>query len=223
LVRIPLRWLLGSVVLALIAAVGASAAVPAGRVSPPALTRHYADATGWSARYPAAFHREVSDQELGLSFTEATIANFALRPGIVIHRLRHGASWRAFPALDPAGRFPPDGVALRVVTDTDDPFAPTHRNFRYPIRLAGFAPSDDVPPPLPFNGSTGETETNGTYHGVPRSVARELSVPGEAYTAVVWIGPQASPRERADVARIVASLRIAGPRSSSARAVGAAG
>jgi hypothetical protein len=166
------------------------------------------ESAAWSARYPTGFHLEVSDQLYGLTTTEATVADFRLRPGIVIRHQRGGASWRVFPPLDGSGRFPADGIAVRVVIDSDAPSTPEHRNFRSPIRLSSFTPSDDVPSPLPFNGSTGETATEGAFRGAPRSIARDLHIPGEAYLAIAWIGPDAPAQARAAVNRIVASLRL---------------
>jgi hypothetical protein len=53
---------------------------------------------------------------------------------------------------------------------------------------------------------TGETVADFRYLGVPPSIARSIEADGAEYSAVVWIGHDASPRLRAALGRVVASL-----------------
>ena len=83
--------------------------------------RRYRDVTGWRVLYPASYYVEVSEQELGLSIVEVTIANFRPRPGIIEDAYPGGGNVRAVPPLREGGRFPADGIALRVVSDQAAP------------------------------------------------------------------------------------------------------
>ena len=198
------------------AAVGASRAAHGSRRTPVRQReggwRSYRDITGWRVRYPVAFHVEISEQELRLSIIEVTIATFTPRPGIIVRTYPGGGNVRAVPPLNQAGRFPPDGVALRVVTNQA---ALTDRkpNNRLPRRLnlASLRPSRARPSSLRFNATTGETEHAGLYHGAPRSLARGVCAAGNDYTVVAWIGPDATVQERRALASIVVSLRFPRP------------
>jgi hypothetical protein len=174
--------------------------------------RGYRDTTGWRVRYPVTFHVEISEQELRLSIIEVTIASFRPQPGILVRTYRGGGNVRAVPPLSKAGRFPPDGVALRVVSNQaalTDPDPKAHVPGR--LRLASFRPSRARPSSLAFNATTGETEHAGLYHGAPRSLARAICAAGNAYTVVVWIGPDATAQARHALASMVASLRFPRP------------
>ena len=198
------------------AAVGASRAAHGSRRTPVRQReggwRSYRDITGWRVRYPVAFHVEISEQELRLSIIEVTIATFTPRPGIIVRTYPGGGNVRAVPPLNQAGRFPPDGVALRVVSNQAALTDRAH-NARLPRRLslASFRPSRARPSNLLFNATTGETEHAGLYRGAPRSLARGVCAAGNEYTVVVWIGPDATAQVRRELASIVASLRFSRP------------
>jgi hypothetical protein len=192
-----------------VAMAGCGAASPQGQlVALRVPTRSYHDPAGWAVRFPTAFHLDASNQEQGVAMTEGTVASFALRSGIVVHRLRDGGSVRVTPPLPGDGRFPPDGVALRVVNDASNPFVPPHHPPpRLPLRLSSFEKSKPVPSTLGYNGTTGETY-NTRYHGAPRSVFHDVIANGGLYQVVVWIGRHADARDRATIAEVVASLRF---------------
>ena len=171
-------------------------------------TRTHVDPAGWSVRFPDRFHLEISNQEQGTAMTEGTIANFAPRRGVVLHKLRNGGSFRVVPPLSHDGHFPAGGVAFRVVNDSSNPFvAPHHSPPRLPLNLTSFRPSTVAPSTIGYNGGTGETYNAG-YHGAPRSVMRTVIANGGLYTAVAWIGPRADAQDRAAIGRIVTSLRF---------------
>jgi hypothetical protein len=82
----------------------------------PAGTLRYLDLQGWSLRYPRRLSLERSTSGPGLAtFTELPVANFAQRRAVVTGTTRDGALIFVRPSLDPAGRFPADGVAFRML------------------------------------------------------------------------------------------------------------
>ncbi|MGB8877562.1 MAG: hypothetical protein WCD11_14645 [Solirubrobacteraceae bacterium] len=175
--------------------------------------RRYRDVTGWRVLYPASYYVEVSEQELGLSIVEVTIANFRPRPGIIEDAYPGGGNVRAVPPLREGGRFPADGIALRVVSDQAAP-ALCHSGPSRPLSLASLRPSRASPASLLYNATTGETLHAGRYHGAPRSLARAICVNGAESTVVVWIGPRATAAQRHALARMIESLTFPKPARS---------
>lgn len=174
--------------------------------------RSYQDVTGWRMLYPASFHIEISEHELRLSIIEVTIANFRSRAGVVVRTYPGGGNVRAVPPLNHAGSFPADGVALRVVADQGAPSGlKANTRLRYPLSVARFRPSHARPSNLLYNATTGETLQAGRYHRAPRSLAQHITVRGDQYALVIWIGPKATAGQRQSLARIVASLRFQKP------------
>jgi hypothetical protein len=154
---------------------------------------------------PPAFQVEVSEQELGLASVEVTIANFRARPGIRVRTTPTSGNVRAVPPVDRAGRFPRDGVAFRLVSNSSGPAGEVHARSRLPLSLASFHRSRG-PAGLRYNAATGETLRDGLYHGAPQSLARTVDANSTAYTAIVWIGPDAGAQQRTALARMITSL-----------------
>ena len=172
--------------------------------------RPYRDVTGWRVLYGASYHVEVSEQELGLSIVEVTIANFRPRPGIVEDTYPGGGDVRAVPPLRQGGPVPGDGIALRVVSNQAAP-ALCHSRPSRPLSLASCRPSRACPASLLYNATTGETLYAGRYHGAPRSLARAICVNGAESTVVVWIGPRATAASVTPLARMIESLTLPRP------------
>ena len=108
--------------------------------------RSYRDQTGWSVLYPADFRVEVSEQELGLAQAEVTFANFTAQPGIVVRVSSNSGNVCAVPPLALAGRFPADGVALRLLSDSGAPtILISQPRSQLPLSLASFRPSQARP------------------------------------------------------------------------------
>lgn len=176
--------------------------------------RSYRAVTGWRVRYPTSFHVETSAQELKLSIVETTIASFTPTPGIIVRTYPGGGNVRAVPPLDRTRRFPPGGVALRVLIDQGALTTPGIGHATAPrLSLADLRPSR-TRPCLLYNATTGETLRPGLYHGAPRSLARSVNADGAEYTVVVWIGRHARARQRRELAGMLASLAFPMQRSS---------
>jgi hypothetical protein len=139
--------------------------------------------------------------------TEVTVASFATGPGVQVRRYRNGGGVRVLPPVGPHGTFPSDGVAFRIVNSQGEapPMIDSVPDSRFPIELATFRPSR-LPHGVAYNATTGETTTGSDYNGVPPSVERAIQANDGRYAAIVWIGRNASPRLRAMLQRVVASL-----------------
>jgi hypothetical protein len=134
----------------------------------------------------------------GISYgiDEVTLANFRSRPGVVRHRFRHGETTRAVPPRAKDG-FPARGIAVRVLRlNTSDPIPPGATPL--PLRLSSFqagGPFSDWYP--------------GTH---PRPLQHLLqSKWQQSYFVQVWIGSKTSARQRALLARMVASISVQRP------------
>lgn len=183
--------------------------VPGPSTQPPSgsVLRQYTDQAGWSIRYPAAWHLERSEQFEGLSLVEVTVATFASRPGIEHRVYPGGGNVRAVPSVSSDGRFPADGVALRLVSETGG-FGPlAARDTRLPIDLGSFSQSVTPLASPRYNAATGETF--GGFLGVPRSRVRQLVLDHQVWTAVLWIGPHAPISSIESARRIISSLSAA--------------
>lgn len=130
------------------------------------------------------------------TFTEVTVANFAQQRAVVTGKTRDGGFIRVRPPLDHAGRFPPHGVALRMLL-VDGPFLPgTVADSRFPIEPSTFTrpQSGDFPP------------ADYATLGVPHELTRPIDADGQHYQALILIGPAASASQRAAIKSVIASL-----------------
>lgn len=123
---------------------------PGGRV-----LRRYTDPAGWSLRYPRDWHLEQSEQELHLAEIEVTVANFAPRSGIRVHTYPGGGNVRVVPPVARSGRFPSDGVALRLENPSGYPSSPSP-DTRLPVGLRSLRASKTIAG-LAYDAATGET------------------------------------------------------------------
>jgi hypothetical protein len=101
------------------------------------------------------------------------------------------------PPLDRAGRFPGDGIAFRMLLVDGGP-APigTVADSSFPIELSTFTRprQDDF------------SQADYKARGVPHELTRPIDADGQHYQAQVLIGPTASPRQRATIEAVIASL-----------------
>jgi hypothetical protein len=170
---------------------------------------------GWSLVYPRSMHLESSSVRGFVSVSEVTIASFIAERGVLSwsHRSAEAlnAGIRVYPPTDSAGRFPNDAVAFRIVhEDGGLAIASAPPASRFPIWLTSFQPSQ-LPAGVRFNATTGETTMASSYQGMPRSVERSIEADGNRYTAVAWIGSDATPQLRASLARLISSLSFPPP------------
>jgi hypothetical protein len=201
---------LGGTVLVVIAVLGLTlwSARPAhgesvGRHASTGLARSYTDRAGWSLRYPRGWHLERSEQEVHLAQIEVTVASFVPRPAVVVHHSRDEANVNVTVVPPVAkGRFPADGVALRLVDTSGAVLQDANPNTRLHVGLQSFRPSARVP------GISSDHLTGATFGGPgwPRSLERGLTLHDVPWTAVVWIGPHASASSLLSLRRILASL-----------------
>jgi hypothetical protein len=170
------------------------------------LTR-YSDRAGWSVTYPRTMRLERSGRSAILvSESEVTIANFRQRTAVHLTHSGGGTQIVVDPPLERNGRFPADGVAFRMFSfEGGPPGLGQVPDSRLPILLSRFKPpqNDDFP------GGDGD------LRGVPSSRDLQINADGEQYTGIVLIGPRASRRQRAELARAIASLRFAALQSGS--------
>lgn len=142
---------------------------------------------GASFSYPASFHLERSHSPafIMISVAEVTVASFPLRPPIVAHHSSRSASMRVGPARDPAGRFPADGIAFRVLLEQGGPAMLDSRpETRLPLRLSSFRRAG------------------------ANSFRRFVDADGIVLSLEAWIGPRASPTARAELAGMVSSFAV---------------
>lgn len=174
------RRLLAALVVGVCCTATADAAVPA--------AERRAQAPGGSHfSYPASLHLERSHSPsfVMISVAEVTVANFPLRSPIVAHHSSRGSSMRIGPARDPAGRFPADGVAFRVLLQQGGPaMLESKPETRFPLRLSS----------LRRMGAD--------------AYGRSVEADGVDLSLEAWIGPRASANARADLARMVSSFAV---------------
>jgi hypothetical protein len=154
-------------------------------------TRRYHDPLGWSLTYPSAWHVEHSRSAsyIRIDVREATVASFPLVSPISAQHNASSVSMRIDAPRDTADKFPPDGVAFRVLLQQGGPpVVKKPREARFPLRLATFRRQQAY-----------ASET-------PQPVGRGINVGGQLYLVQAWIGPRASRTAQAKVARVVSSL-----------------
>ena len=165
--------------------------------SPPAKPslRQY-ESRHWSVRYPLGLHVEESCWcgTYGWPIYETTFANFLPTRG---EQQRGGLGNLYEPPPQGSRTFPANGVALRVVSQS--PFAPP-RGTTLPLRLSSF-----------------RVAPRAWYPRIrPRPLLHELRA-GQNFLVEVWIGRKVSARQRALLARMVASLSVPSVRPFSSR------
>jgi hypothetical protein len=163
----------------------------------------YTDPAGWAVTYPRTMQLERSSGAAGpfAAYAEVTVANFAQQRAVHVIQASGGARIVVDPPLTRGGAFPPDGIAFRMLLHQGvqpPPFAQVPDS-RFPILLSRFEPgqAEDFP------------GGNGQGHGVPSWRDLQIDADGEHYTGIVLIGPQASVQQRAELARVIASLVFA--------------
>jgi hypothetical protein len=155
--------------------------------------RHYTSRLGFSMRLPHGIHVE-QDEFFGKSWAvdETTFSSFRSRRGVHI-----AASVRELPPRIGHRRFPADGIALRV----DVPWwccGFAAKDTRFPLRLSSFRSADR---PRDWYSDT---------H--PRPLYHVVFSKGHRYVVTAWIGQKASARQRAVLARMIASVSFRHPR-----------
>ena len=151
----------------------------------------YVDQRGWSIDVPHGMYLERSGAELKVSIDEVTVASFPPRKGVHSFRSGRTSGFDLRPPRDAGGRFPTDGVALRIVYAEGGPPGFDEfpgRETRFPLRLA------DLRRHTAYPGS--------------RPGPRELDVTanGSEYAVFAWVGPRAAPPLRDELARVLSSL-----------------
>jgi hypothetical protein len=172
-----------------------------GGQSPSAGALHpYHSSLGWSLQYPNGMHVEHAGAS-GISYyiDEVTFSTFHSLPGVLRSVGSQGETIRPMPPRISPETFPAHGIALRVLR------LETLRVFQQPATL------------LPLHLSSfraGGRPFGDWYPGThPRPLQHFLvSKSGQRFFVQVWIGPKASARQRARLARIVASLAVTPPR-----------
>jgi hypothetical protein len=166
--------------------------------------RAYTDDTfGYSLRYPGDWHLDTSKDELRITVWETTVGNFDAASGPsheVRQRERGGFLAIHLERDDRLENFPSDGVALRIFHVEGGPspdFSAAEADF--PLSLDEFTPS--------YSGTGLAVPPSGRSRA-PRPIEHYFAANGWAFWARVWIGQGASARDRAQLGRVVASLRF---------------
>lgn len=174
----------------------------AGGPTPSAGLAHgYHSPLGWSMRYPSAMHVEhASANGISYAVDEVTFSNFRSRPGVVRREIPNGETIRLVPPRAGLGRFPARGIAARVLWF--EPLGSTRPEATgLPLQLSSFR----------VGGWMGRMYS-GTH---PRPLQHLLFSQHERYIVQVWIGPNASARQRALLARMIGSITVRKPQSRS--------
>lgn len=149
-------------------------------------------------QYPDGIYIEhASAGGISYGIDEVTLANFRSRPGVERHRLPHGETTRAVPPRV-KDAFPARGIAVRVLRlNPSDPVPPGAT--RLPLLLSSFQAGG------PFSDWYPGTHPRPLQHLL-------LSKWHQSFFVQVWIGPKTSIRQRALLARMVASISVQRPR-----------
>jgi|tagenome__1003787_1003787.scaffolds.fasta_scaffold20888046_2 hypothetical protein len=160
--------------------------------------------TGWTLTVPQGFHVERSAGGFRGPATEVTVASFRSGAGIRAYETALESGFHDVPPLDSAGRFPLDGVAVRVVRLEGGPpaFEWPGRETSLPLRLRDFRASK-----WQWEPARG-----------PRPLESGVQALGRSYLVFTWVGPWASAGRRRGLARVVASLSF--PRAHEGQQVG---
>lgn len=166
------------------------------------LAHGYRSRLGWSMRYPSGMHVEHAAGS-GISFgvDEVTFSSFRSKPGVLVRTIPNGQSIRTVPPRARFGTFPRNGIAVRVLWLVGPGLTQPHPA-RLPLQLSTFRAAGRQLDMYP-----------GTY---PSPLQHLLLTKGATrFFVQVWIGPQSSPRDRALLARVVASIAVPDPRGRS--------
>jgi hypothetical protein len=151
----------------------------------------YTDTLGWSLSYPSGMHleRSQSPRYIGLDVDEVTVASFPLRDPIRTNSRGRSASMRIEAPRDPSGRFPANGIALRIMRSEGGPGPNVALpESRFPLRLSSLG--------------RGSMYSNTS----PPATGRTVVADGRNYVAQAWIGADASAAQRAALAQMIASI-----------------
>ena len=158
------------------------------------LGHHYQSSLGWSIRYPRGLHVERSGADgFGYGAHETTFSSFAASHGVRARISPRMQSIRLMPPRARSGRFPAEGIALRVLYQWSHvPVRPGFRpaGTRLPLSLSQF---HDAPR---------------SWYGDPRPLWHSLTANGQSYQILVWIGKRASTKQRLLVESMLASLSV---------------
>ena len=205
-------------VLVAVIAAGSGGGGGNGPVAPAGLVARAVRYSGlrWSLRYPRGFNVERSGSARFPVDVEVTVASFAPESAYARHQSPTGLIVHMIPPLDRAGRFPADGVALRLEDVAARSLGAAAQPGSEPrIALGDLRPSPRVAGIV--YALTGETSTGG-FRGAPRSRATAVTLGGIPWRVIAWIGPQAPQSLRLSLARIVASIEPDGRALHHARA-----
>lgn len=175
---------------------GAGGPTPSG-----GLLHQYRSPLGWSMRYPNGMYVEhASAGGISYGVDEVTFASFRSRHGVQRRTGPQGETIRPMPPHARRGIFLAGGIAVRVL---------------WLFSLGGFPPQTATPLPLQLSSFRAGGAFRDWYSGTfPRPRQHFLvSQWGKRYFVQVWTGPNASARQRALVARMVASISVMRPRS----------
>jgi hypothetical protein len=203
--RSPRRWTRSgsvlipalSVAVALIVAVIALTSIhPAHHPAQPVASGHagtYSNPEGWSVSYPAGF--AISRARSG---SQVTLTSFS-PVQTVMGRPKEGERSSLLEApytmpLDPAGRFPADGVALILQPLRPSLLGP---DSSFPVDLSQFGPAHAQPF---FTNSVARRD------GIPPARSELIVAYSQVVTATAIIGPTASPALRSELAVVIKSL-----------------
>jgi hypothetical protein len=172
-------------------------------------TRVYTDETfGYSLRYPVDWHLDTSKDVSRITVWETTVANFdaASGPSREVRRRSRGRLGVSIHLErdDRLAEFPRDGVALRIFHFEGGPFHDYDtEEAAFPLALDDFT-LDEAPGSGPGFGSRSDARPT----GLPRPLELSFGANGWAFSARAWIGPDASTPDRAQLERVVGSLRF---------------
>lgn len=148
----------------------------------------YRDPDGWTIAYTPGLHFEQSSAFSHYLLREVTIATFEPAAGIRTATTGGTTSTAGYPPANDAGAFPADGAAIRIAS-TYGPRSisgPPEPETRFPIELADFSVAARGQPFPPLE--------------------KTVNAFGLAYQLQVWIGPEASPVTRGEIANVVGSF-----------------
>ena len=159
----------------------------------------YRSPRGWSMQHPNGMYIEhASAGGASYGIDEVTLASFRSLAGVQRHSFQHVETTRAVPPRTRGG-FPARGIAVRVLRlHLVDGVSP--RATRLPLRLSSFR-ADGL-----FRDWYPGTHPRPMQHLL-------LSTWHQSYFVQVWMGPKTSARQRALLARMVASISVRKPRT----------
>ena len=149
----------------------------------------YTDPAGWSVQHPG-LTVEHSGADMRASVSEVTFASFAQRPAVHVFHSANSGGFRVDPPFDrTSGRYPADGIALRIVREGGGPPPDLETpETGFPIRLADFTAADF------------------TSTRAPRPKKLTVAADGNSFFVLAWVGPNASAAAHRLLDRVIGSL-----------------